>query len=181
MFEGLPDLDQYRTVLVTRDPRDILVSSYYSIAFSHVEPDKDSGKSDEFARIREQARSVEVDEHVIQESEGLLDIFRRYDDLLLKPVPDVHVTSYEEMVADFPRWLDRLTAYCEFPLGESLRGELIEENERKKPREENVNRHMRKGEPGNFRQKLKPETVEILNEKFKPLLERFGFDRDAGS
>ena len=44
MIEGISDLEKYKIVLMVRDFRDILVSEYYSIAFSHVAPYKQGNK-----------------------------------------------------------------------------------------------------------------------------------------
>ena len=52
MIEGIPDLEKYKIVLITRDPRDILVSQYYSIAYSHGSPSKFGDKHDGFMSDR---------------------------------------------------------------------------------------------------------------------------------
>ena len=65
MVEGIPNLDRYKVVLMVRDPRDLLVSSYYSLAYSHPVPLKTSGKHDDFMAARSTARRVSVDEHVL--------------------------------------------------------------------------------------------------------------------
>ncbi len=38
MIDGIPDLEKYKVVFVARDPRDLLVSNYYSMAHSHSAP-----------------------------------------------------------------------------------------------------------------------------------------------
>ena len=52
---------------------------------------------------------------------------------------------------------------------------LVRENEQVIPNKENIHKHLRKGQPGDYRSKLKPETIEYLDEKFAPILSRFGY------
>ena len=40
-----------------------------------------------------------------------------------------------------------------------------------------IQRHVRKGQPGDYRNKLKPETIDALNERFASILTMFGYDQ----
>lgn len=180
MIDGIPALDQYKLVLVTRDPRDILVSHYYSTAFSHTVPLQGGDKHGYFLERRVQARRTTEDEFALSESDDLLGIFMRYEQLLLKKHPHVHVTSYEQMVSDFETWLASLLEYCELSADPALRTSLLMENEKLRPKKEDVRRHLRKGKAGDHREKLKPETIRILNDKFADVLQTFGYDREKG-
>ncbi len=176
MIEGIPELPRYKAVPVARDPRDIIVSGYYSIGHSHPPPDSRGNKYAEFMRRRSEAQSSTIDEFVIKESARELEIFCRYEALLLRHHPHVHFTTYERMVGNFGHWLDELLDYCELPISPRLRDAITRENERQKPKKENVNRHLRKGRPGDYREKLKPETIALLNERFAAVLQTFGYD-----
>ena len=175
MIEGIPDLEDYKVVLVVRDPRDILVSAYYSIAYSHGAPDKTGNKYAEFMDMRTKARESTIDDFVTWYSDTEHKIFRRYEELLLEKYSHAHFATYEEMVLDFPSWLDRLLEYCELKLTPDIRKSIIEENEQLRPSKENVQKHIRKGQPGDYRNKLKPETIAMLNEKYASVLKSFGY------
>ena len=56
---------------------------------------------------------------------------------------------------------------------------LIENSERARPKDVDIQRHMRKGKPGEYKEKLKRETVEYLNAKFSPMLLAFGYRLDG--
>lgn len=177
MIEGIPLLDQYKIVLVVRDPRDLLVSNYYSIAYSHVVPSEEGNKHKTFLEKRMYAKESAIDEYVISESDKLYNIFMRYQDLLLNKYTNTYLTTYENMVADFGEWLNRLVNYCELDISKALFQSLLEENERIKPKEENINKHMRKGHPGDYKEKLKLSTIQQLNTKFASIFEKFGYDQ----
>jgi len=175
MIEGIPALEAYKVLLMVRDPRDALVSHYYSLAYSHPAPEPESGKYAEFMNVREMARRLSVDEYVLARSDGVYGTLDRYRKLLLEKYPNTYVTRYEEMTADFETWLNRLLNACRLIITDELRQSLLDENARLKPKGEDVHRHIRKGRPGDFREKLRAETIDQLNAKFGPTLEIFGY------
>jgi hypothetical protein len=177
MVEGIADLDLYKIVFVARDPRDILVSHYYSVAHSHRVPDRTGNKYERFMKSRAFAKASTIDEWALFRSDRLHDIYVRYQKLLLDPYPHTYRTTYEHMVSDFSSWLRSLLDYAELNVSTGLFESLLQENARMRPREENIQKHVRKGQPGDYRNKLKPETIDALNEKFASILVMFGYDQ----
>jgi hypothetical protein len=175
MIEGIPHLEKYKVLLVARDPRDILVSEYYSVAYSHPAPDKAGDKHDEFTKKRLEARRTTIDEYVMSEKDSVRSSFLRYQNLLLNTHPHVYLTSYERMVSDFNTWLRGLLDYCEFDISEGLLQSLLKENEHIRPKQENIHKHLRKGRPGDYREKLQAETITCLDAEFAPILAAFGY------
>ena len=175
MIEGIPSLEKYKVVLVTRDPRDILISDYYSIAYSHPVPI--GKKRDAFLLKRMQARESTIDEYVLSQSDKLYNIFYRYQSLLLDRYMNVYLTTYEDMVRNFNGWLSDLLYYCELNISKRLLQSLLEENKHIKPKKENIWEHIRKGQPGDYKKKLKKETIEHLNNKFASILVRYKYNQ----
>jgi hypothetical protein len=175
MIEGIPELDKYRVVLMTRDPRDVLVSEYYSIAYSHAVPDQRGSKYEHFMYRRKTAQSMGIDEFVLWDSDRIYRILQRYKMLLLDRYPHAYVTTYEKMTADFEVWLNRLLDNCQLAVPDSLRQSLLEENDRLRPTGENIHEYRRKGKPEEYKEKLKADTIEQLNAKLASLLEAFGY------
>ena len=177
MIEGIKSLEDCKIVLVMRDPRDILVSGYYSSAYSHGVPSKGGNKHDSFMAKRLATQESTIDEYAISESDRVYDIFSRYQTLLLDNYKNAYVTQYEEMVSNFEAWLTDLLNYCELNLSREFIQDLIEENEAKKPKEEDITKHIRKGVVGDYKEKLQPETIQTLNERFDPILKRFHYQQ----
>lgn len=177
MVEGIENVDRYKIILSVRDPRDMLVSSYYSQAFSHIPPDVRSNKYDNFMHRRKFALSNTVDEYVMAEAVNIKKTFLRYNELLLSQYSQhVHIVRYEDMIHDYENWLGSIVSYCELTLSDSLKSELIKENVSLKPSEEDVHSHIRKGMPGDYREKLLPKTILKLNDIMSDMLERFRYD-----
>ena len=170
---GIFELEKYKVILMVRDPRDILVSWYYSIAFSHSIPPLTSNRHEEYIRKRKNAQEITIDDHVISESDRVFNILNLYQAELLVPYPHVYLTSYEKMTSNFEGWLKGLLDASELEISSQTFQNLVEDNKQLQPKEENIYEHIRKGKPGDYLDKLQPETIEYLNNKFSPILETY--------
>jgi hypothetical protein len=81
------------------------------------------------------------------------------------------------MLADFERWLIGLLGRSQLTITSELRETLLQENKRLCPKDEDVRRHLRKGQPGDYKEKLAKDTVDYLNRNFASFLEEFGYVR----
>ena len=173
MIEGIPSFENFKVVLVVRDPRDILVSDYYSIAYSHAIPDGE--KKEVYLSRREKALASTLDEYALHNAPKLQLVFEKYAMHLFPVCPGVHVARYEDMVENFPEWLDSLVSACGMEISNSFRQDLLANHEARRPKGENIQKHLRKGMPGEHREKLSSETIEQLNQTFKESLNRFNY------
>ena len=172
--ENIDRLDQYKIVLSIRDPRDILVSDYYSKAFSHPVPPENSGKTDKFLEERRQAQSITIDEFALINSDKILNIYRKYTQNLLDR-KNVGALKYELMINDYSLFLDKLAFHSGLELPSKLKNALINKFELNKVKKEDKNKHNRKGIAGDYKQKLENSTIEKLNLTFKDILQTYGY------
>jgi len=173
MIEGILNLEDYLVVLMVRDPRDVLTSDFFSIGYSHRLP-RSRNKLGYFMAERELARKVTIDEYAIRVRERLQQTYQRYLNHLVDN-PNVHITTYEEMIAEFPTWLDNLLDHCQLRISSRLKRELLEEARMSRPREEDPSRHLRQVTPGDHMRKLRPDTIAQLNSSFSSILRRFNY------
>ncbi|MCH5373480.1 MAG: sulfotransferase domain-containing protein, partial [Planctomycetes bacterium] len=173
---ALPHLDQFRVILMTRDPRDCLTSLYYSVAYSHAEPENPKAL-EEFHETRDLARQMEIDRFVIENSQReWVPNFRNLCELL-KENPHVRLVRYEDLVANFPAWLDEILDCWGLSLDRRSRRK-IESLADFNVTAENVHSHKRQVQPGDHRRKLKMDTIEQLNELFGETLTTLGYSSD---
>lgn len=175
MIENIDNLEDYLIVLMIRDPRDILVSGYFSMAYSHPEPSKLGSKYEGFMEKRNKAQQTLIDEYVKAESPKVYLVFKRYHDLLLNNRSNVYVTKYEDMISDFQGWLTKLLNYTGLEISEDLKNDFINKHNGLKPKKENKAKHIRKGTSGDYKQKLNEETMQFLNTKFSDILEQYSY------
>jgi hypothetical protein len=172
---AIPDLDRFRIVLNLRDPRDVLVSAYFSMAYSHYVPDREN--PDAAKRIladREAALQADIDPWVLENASSVGAIFADYSRNLLGR-PNVFLAKYEKLVTDFDGWLQEVTAFLDLQpsaalLDELRRGAVFDV-------EEDVNRHKRQVTPGDHKRKLKPETIAQLNAILGDVLDQLQYPR----
>lgn len=173
LVEGIPNLDDYHLVLMVRDPRDVLISSYYSYAYSHPVP-KGNNKRQSFDELRSQALQTDLDEFVIDTSADLFRVYNRYMEMLIDK-PGAFVARYEDMIKDFSTWLDNLLKYCELEISPQLRQQLLLESHQSRPSAEDVSQHRRQVTPGEHRKKLNQETIVYLNDLFSDVLAKLDY------
>ncbi|MCG8320341.1 MAG: sulfotransferase domain-containing protein [Cytophagales bacterium] len=181
MIEGIDNLEKYNVVLSVRDPRDILVSNYYSTALSHPVPPEKSDKREEFLEVREWARSISIDEYVLSESDKVHAVFDRYRNNLIAKYDNVGIVRYEDMVSGYRRWLAGLANKSGLKISDRLSEELLTEYEQNRVRKENKFAHVRKGVAGDYREKLREDTIEQLNDQFDGILGFFGYKKQGAT
>jgi hypothetical protein len=172
-FTHIPD-DRIFHIVQLRDMRDILVSKYYSFGFSHMLPDV--GREDAIAE-RDRIQSLTVDEFVLQhfDSIGFLDKMNRIQSIDYLDLNFI-VVKYEDMVLNFEKWLEKVLPVFELEDEDACRRQLVETYKSEfEPFEEDPTKHKRKMTPGDYKEKLKPETIAIINEKFK-WQTKYGYD-----
>jgi hypothetical protein len=168
----MPSLAAARVIAHVRDPRDCLVSNHYSLAFSHPLPTEAGPIRDKLLADRNIYSSRTVDESVLADCESFSRVFEELNGLNGR-IPALYLSKYEDMVADFDGWLDRL---CNF----TRCGHLTDIKSQIRAGanfnvEENKFNHMRQVSPGDFRRKLSPETQHILTERLAPVLQSLGY------
>ena len=167
-----PDaLARRRKVLLVRDPRDILVSYYYSMKFSHPVP-TEGERRDYFMSIRAKAQSLSIDDFVL--SSATTETAERYRGYIPVLDRDWRVYRYEDVVFRKRAWLTDLADYLALGLGEDEIFRIADKHDIF-PEQEDVNKHVRQVKPGNYRVQLKPETIEALNHSLADIIEAFGY------
>jgi len=166
----IPGIDDYRKLLVIRDPRDVLTSQYYSTAFSHPIPGRHKRRG--FEHRRERARSLTIDEHVLERVGRLRAVYETYATEVLHR-PNLRVLTYERLVGDFEAWLEDVAAFTAIPLTEALRTSLVAEADA--PPEGRSDDKRRQVSPGDHRRQLHADTVERLDVELADVLVTFGY------
>ncbi len=157
-----------RFILHLRDPRDILVSMFFSWSYSH------PGVNDAY---REELREKGVNSFVRNNSALLKTKYELYlRDYL--PMPQTTLLRYEDFVLDRSRWLEKFLKAAGINDGLQRYSRLAKKNSAEKVRQENVNAHIRKATPGDYREKLTPDTIAMLNDEWRPILESLEYNID---
>ncbi len=166
-------LREKKSVLLVRDPRDALVSEYYSFGGKHLShrlPDKNKEAFLERVKVNE---DFDIDEYVLRKAANHLKKLTMYQTKL--NFNRVLLRRYEEIYFDKRTFLSDI--FCHFGL--SIPTEVIKRvaNENDiRPVEEDISKHIRKGTPGDHRDKLQKNTIAKLNDLFGDSCSFFGYD-----
>lgn len=166
-YKRLADLEDYLLFLQLRDPRDVLTSLYFSTAYSHALINR------KMIRRRKEALKLSIDDYVLENAEMYRRIYQRYCDKLLS-LPQTLFLKYELMVADFPAWLDQLATHLNLDQQTPLLQQFKQDADFN-VKGEDIYSQRRQVTPGDHKRKLKPETINQLNEIFGPVMKTLGY------
>ncbi|MGH7265554.1 MAG: sulfotransferase domain-containing protein [Candidatus Rokuibacteriota bacterium] len=168
----------YRVLHVRRDPRDVLVSSYYSLKYSHVPCDDVRlwrprlvalGEEDGLLRLMAEHLATHVGVMLSHLDKGPAEhcLPVQFADLVREPLPHVRA----------------LLDSCGLALPEDRLGDLVEARSYghfsggRAPGVEDVHAHFRKGVPGDWREKFTPRVADSFRVRFGAALVRLGYER----
>lgn len=162
------DLDDCNVLLLVRDPRDMLVSMYFSVARSHVIPKR----HERLKRERAKAASLTIDEFVLSRASIFSRIHAVYQKKL--PLERIKVYRYEDVVFEKRAWLADIVASLDLPVDRDLIDMVVERFDIV-PQTEDDREHIRQVYPGDHRVKLEQATIERLNEQLAGFLSSYDY------
>ena len=187
-------LSGYRAFHVVRDPRDIVVSAYFSHKHSHPLPKAGGAASWLTADYRRTLQEVDQDA-------GLLMVLERrahqFDQMLKWDYGQPHIKEvrFEHLTADpageFRRIFQHLGLLDAASLtnGTVLTGDLLDsilgrhsfasKSHGRMPGDEDPMAHDRKGTPGDWRAHFTPKHASRFKEKYNDLLIALGYEQNA--
>lgn len=171
---GIPDISPYRVVLMLRDPRDVLVSFYFSMAQSHRTPAAQTMSREILLNEREAASRCSIDQYVVEKAPEFVATYESYLAYVFGK-PNVLFTTYEQMIASFEPWLQSIINHCGFTPSSATIQSLVSAA-KVGVETEDPSKHIRQVTPGDHRRKLKPETIAALNAQFVSVMDRLGYN-----
>ncbi len=170
----IPILSTSRPVLLLRDPRDRLVSDYYSMRESHSEPGKKLKAVREEVMWRQKARSLDIDQYVKQSAPRVREDLELYrDELCAKHA--VKIYRYEDVIYNKREWIADIARNFGWDVPDEVIADIAAKND-VIPDKEETKKHVRQVHPGNYREKLDPATIDFLTGYFQGVMAAFGYD-----
>ncbi|MNV74671.1 hypothetical protein D3C71_1679120 [compost metagenome] len=146
------------------------MSLFFSNVYSHSRAEGKFNPSDEKRKAWEEQG---IDAHVLSISDSYVLVYEDY--LRISQDKRIFVTKYEDMIYNRNSFFEKISSALE--LGVEFREHLNRKyKDEFKVNGEDIYRHKRQMLPGDYRRKLKGETIEILNKKFENILEALGYD-----
>jgi sulfotransferase family protein len=174
----IPNLSKRKSILLIRDPRDMLVSHYYSMRSSHPDPGKALTTSMQGLSRRDSALRLSVDEYALDYASFYARELGRYIDVLERNPGNFTVFRYEDVIFNKKQWIGDICETFGWDVSSWAMGRIARKNDIV-PRAEDEGKHVRQVSPGDAMRKLQPETIEKLNAVFEKHFRFFGYDQTA--
>lgn len=179
-FAGMPKPDEYRAFFVARDPRDVVISHYFSSKFSHSE---NPGVLEERATVAELPEKEGIIVHLRYMGErGIFDALRSWAEKS-DTDPRIRFYRFEDLTgSDQLRWMSDLMDHCDIRLPqESLQAILARLSFEKlsggrKPGEEDPQHKYRSGKHGGWKKYFDTDVTQAFEEVAGKLTERLGYN-----
>jgi hypothetical protein len=159
----IPQLEQYRILMILRDPRDILTSAYFSEAFSHAPPLRPE-RLKEFEERRQMVQAMTIDEFVIKKADELVGFFEDYRTMAERC--GVRPLDYAQMMSNWDGFMDGVENSLNVTISQHHRDVLKTKGRIGEDLGDDESQHLRRGTPGDHAEKLLPETVSHLTSVF---------------
>lgn len=166
------DFSKTKNILLVRDPRDILVSHYFSMKYSHVVP-RLKGKDHPVTRQREALQDSNIDRTVLNMAPVYKNYFLNYMKHL--STESTRVYRYEDIIFRKTEWIVDMLDYLniEIPMRKI---KSIADKHDIRPDKEDPKKHIRQVTPGNYKIHLSKTTIEKLDDLFYPVMHYFHYD-----
>jgi hypothetical protein len=162
-------------VLLVRDPRDALVSDYFSTAFTHGIPEPFGDADDTHTLLtgkRAEATSMSIDEWVVHHATGFNAALTAYAPIMSSPT--TLLLRYEDVIFAKADMIRTIVSHVGWHADEELIGHILVWAEQQ-PEDEDPHRFVRQVTPGDHRRKLKWSTIARINRLLRPAMRLYGY------
>lgn len=176
-FTHIKDSNVFHIVQL-RDVRDILISRYFSFGWSHLNPENSEEHLKYTQEQRTNIQKSTIDDYVLSCINNDAGFIATLEAMQTLDRPDLNITvlKYEDMVLDFEVWATKAIQVFDFSDEDDIVKRLVRlYKDEFKPFPEDPTKHKRKMIPGDYKEKLKPETIAILNKKLQ-WQTKYGYD-----
>lgn len=164
-------------VLLVRDPRDALVSEYFSNAYSHSLPAAGDARS-QMLDLRSEALRQPIADYVLARADAMARTLDEYRPLVSDP--RLKVFRYEDVILDKRTLLQDVARHFGWTVDAGYLDQVLAWADQQ-PSEEDPTRFVRKVTPGDHLEKLDAGVIRVLDRRLAPVLEAFGYAHRAAA
>ncbi|MEL3888640.1 sulfotransferase domain-containing protein [Ferrovibrio sp. MS7] len=164
-------LENRKAILLVRDPRDMLVSMYFSMRYSHVEPGPGAYR-DWFLAQRKSLADIPIDRFAAGVAQDLNATLEAMLGLLRHA--NIRLYRYEDVIYRKQQWIEDIVSFLGLTLDNAALAGIAAKYDTL-PAGENVNSHYRQGHPGDGERKLEPTTLMRIGRMLAPQWQWLGY------
>lgn len=161
-----------KKIILVRDPRDVVVSYYFSMRYSHSVP-KQGEARDALLNVRSETSNVSLDDSVLgNKFEYLFENMKKITHLI--NTENVILYKYEDIIFKKADWFDSLAKDIGVDLDQEFKARLLERFD-VVPEEEKSDKHIRRVTPGDHKDKLSRDAIRHLQIRHMELFQALGY------
>lgn len=171
-LKPIQEFKDSRKIFMFRDPRDALVSQYFSDAYSHSLPQAGSPGRELFIKKRQEALDTPIDDWVLANAAALRQTLLQYKDLLNDK--NCLLLRYEDYVFQKRRLAHKIMQHFGWTASYVQIDGLLADVDMV-PDAEDKKRFVRKAIPGDHIAKLHSDTIQKLNHRMGDVMQLFDY------
>jgi hypothetical protein len=171
------DFTKVKSILLIRDPRDMLVSRYFSLKYSHNVPKKQGIAREGYLKERELLSNITIDDYLLKKPRIYLKHFHTYEEKLLIN-KQTKLYRYEDVISKKREWLTDMLNFLNIELPQEKIFQIADRHDIR-PDKEDKHAHIRQVTPGNYKKHLKQKTINKLNKIYSEILSRYGYTDES--
>lgn len=152
-------LDRLNKIVIVRDPKDMLVSDYFSMAYSHPVPGGNA--KNRFMRLRDSLQEADINAAIRERLPNFIERIQTFRSVL--PLNNLKVYQYEDIIFEKQQWIKDMMDFCEWPVTDSQILKILEVVDIF-PEKEDKSNHIRQVAPGNYKKHLSEETITYIDQ-----------------
>lgn len=163
----------HKKIFLVRDPRDVIVSLYFSLTRSHALPGQGSSRDSLLSR-RTESLALSIDEFVQQGKEfGILENMRTFMQWS-ETLPNSRLFKYEDIIFEKKRWIAEMVGFLDLNVSADTI-KAIADRHNIIPKDEDPDRHIRQVTPGNHKKHLSRQSIAVIETAFGDILEKMSY------
>ena len=169
---NFPGLERFKKIFFLRDPRDMLVSAYYSFGFNHIIPDS-KNLSYEFNKKRNKIQYLTIDEYVLEESiNWVIPVFDQYKEIK-ENSKKLLFLKYDNYTKNTKEFIENIFEFIEVE-NELEINRLVSISNPVQSKIQ-VSQHKRSGKNNQWKTELQKTTQKKLTDNLKDILKYWEF------
>ena len=178
-FLAIPKPEIYKAFFIKRDPRDIVVSWYFSSKYSHV-------LNEQVSKNRQELKELSLEDGFIYSIEYLnnIGLFQGLKSWIDAEIQDKNILIFKfECLTSSDNFsaFKKLFEHCDIRITDQVLTQLLQDHSfeklsGRKPGEENKKSHFRKGVPGDWKNYFNDTILEKFYQATENLTEELGYE-----
>jgi hypothetical protein len=176
IFADHPIYAAARKILLVRDPRDALVSEFFSNAYSHALPRAaggGQGAAQDMLTLRQAALRASIETYVLRQAAALNRTFMEYE--AASADPRTRVFRYEDVIMNKRAWVRNIAAHFGWSRPDEAFLDGMMGWADVVPQAEQSDQFIRRVRPGDHKEKLSRAVIGRLDDILAPALRLFSY------